>query len=63
MPIIANSITREPTHVDPIPHVSRVPSKREANDAYARILATLTFHQADALESDIEIVRDFVWSR
>lgn len=52
-----------PKHIDPVPYVARVPSKREAEAAFCRMLAALTYHQADAMESDIDIVRSFLWSR
>jgi len=52
-----------PKHIDPVPHVARVPSKREAEAAFCRMLAALTYTQADTLENDVEIVKSFLWSR
>ena len=43
--------------------VDLVPSRREATQALARLLAGLTDTQCDLHERDIEIVRKFTWSR
>lgn len=53
----------EPKHIDAVQHVPRVPSRREAEKALARIIAALSFCDAEMLEQDIEILRGFVWSR
>jgi hypothetical protein len=50
-------------HIEPAPHIKRVPSKREAEAAYAQIVAALPEQRADELSDQIEIVRDFLWSR
>lgn len=63
MTIIVRGADRVPVHVDPVAHVARVPSRRDAEAAYCRILADLTFNQVDAREADIETVRNFIWSR
>lgn len=54
---------RTPAHIDAITYVKRVPSKRETEASYARIVATLSAAQAEALGEDIELVRDFICSR
>lgn len=50
-------------HIDPVPHVERIPSKREVNEAFCRIIAALTFEQCDALETEVAIVRDRLCSQ
>jgi hypothetical protein len=50
-------------HIDPVPYIRRVPSKREAEAAYAQIVAALPEQRANELGNQIEIVRDFLWSR
>lgn len=57
-----NANDRTATHIDAITYVKRVPNKRETEDAYARIVATLSIEQAEALGEDIELVRDFICS-
>ena len=63
MPILVSVNDRTPIHVDSVAHIPRVPSRREAEAAYCRMLADLTFEQVDAREADIETVRNFIWSR
>jgi hypothetical protein len=43
--------------------VDLVPSKRDATQSLARILASLTNEQCDKLAKDIEIIQKFTWSR
>ena len=52
-----------PKHINPVTYVDKVPSKRDAEAAYCRMLSALTYHQVDVLEADIEMVRSFLWSR
>jgi len=54
---------RTPVHLDAVAYVPRVPSRREAEAAYAKLLADLSFDQANALGAEIETVRDFICSR
>ena len=50
-------------HAGEIPPVDAVPSKRSASAAYAKIVAYLSYGQADDLGDEIQVVRDFLWSR
>lgn len=52
-----------PKHINAIPYVEAVPSKRVAEAAVTRIIAALSFDQVDQLEADIETLKSFVWSR
>lgn len=63
MPIIVHPQTREPSHVDPVIFINRVPSRRESEAAFAKIVAALDFSAADRLGEEIELLRGFICSR
>jgi hypothetical protein len=44
-------------------YVPTVPNKREATQALAAILASLTDDQCANMEQEIDMVRRFLWSR
>ena len=52
-----------PRHIDPVPYVESVPSRREATAAFFRVIAALNFKQCDDMEADVEILRRFICSR
>lgn len=51
------------THVNPVPYVAVVPSKREGEAAFCRIVAKLSFEQADDLDSEVQTVVNFLSTR
>jgi hypothetical protein len=52
-----------PKHIEPVPYIERVPSRREAYAAYSRIVDALPQDAVEALIKEIRILGDFVWSR
>jgi hypothetical protein len=61
--MLINTEEGTPKHINPVPFVERVPSKREAEAAFTRILAALNFTQVETLDEDVETLRRFLWSR
>ena len=61
--MLINTENGTPKHINPVPYVEAVPSKRVAEASATRIIAALSFDQVEQLEADIEILKSFVWSR
>lgn len=55
--------TGAPRHIEAVPYVESVPSKRDATAAYAELIAALPCELAETMGRQIEIIRDFLWSR
>lgn len=63
MSIVVDPQTRIPHHVDGAAIIPRVPSKREAEAAYARLVANIDIERVDEVGADIELVGNFISSR
>lgn len=51
------------SHADAVPPVKSVPSRRDAERAFIKIISGLSFDQVDDLDESVEVLRDFLWSR
>ena len=51
------------SHADGIPEVKSVPSRRDAECAFACVASTLPFDVVERLDDQLSMLRDFIWSR
>ncbi len=52
-----------PIHVNPVPVVPRVPSRREAQAAFSRLVAKLREADIEVPEGDLEVLTNYMVTR